>query len=69
MPELVEQIEQIVEEKVASKKDVLSTKEDLLNARNELTEKIHKSKVETIMWIVGVGVLQFILTILSKKFL
>jgi BioD-like phosphotransacetylase family protein len=73
---VVEQIEQIVEAKVEAKKDVLTTKEDLnnvrlelLNVRNELTEKIHKSKIETIVWIVGVGILQFILTILSKKLL
>jgi hypothetical protein len=62
---VIEQIEQIAE----TKKDVLAAKVDLLNIRNELTEKIHKSKTETIVWIVGVGVLQLILTILSKKFL
>ena len=73
---VVEQIEQIVEEKVEAKKDILATKtdlgllkEDLLNTRNELIEKMHRDKVETIIWIVGVGVLQFILSILSKKFL
>jgi hypothetical protein len=80
---VVEQIEQIVEAKVEAKKDVLATKGDLnivkddinnvrldlLNVRNELTEKIHKSKIETIVWIVGIGVLQFIPTILEKKYL
>jgi hypothetical protein len=35
----------------------------------ELIDRINKSKTETIRWIVGVGVLQFILSILSKKFL
>jgi len=35
----------------------------------ELIDRINKSKTETIRWIVGVGILQFILSILSKKFL
>jgi hypothetical protein len=35
----------------------------------ELIDRINKSKNETIIWIVGIGVLQFILSILSKKFL
>jgi hypothetical protein len=35
----------------------------------ELIDRINKSKTETIMWIVGVGILQFILSILAKKFL
>lgn len=35
----------------------------------ELIDRINKSKTETIRWIVGAGVLQFILSILSKKFL
>lgn len=61
---VVEQIEQIVEEKVEGKKDILLTKEDKI----DLIERMHKHKMETIIWIVGVGLLQFILTILSKKF-
>jgi hypothetical protein len=35
----------------------------------ELIDRINKSKTETIRWIVGVGILQVILSILSKKFL
>jgi hypothetical protein len=35
----------------------------------ELIDRINKTKTETIRWIVGVGVLQFILSIFSKKFL
>jgi hypothetical protein len=35
----------------------------------ELIDRINKSKTETIKWIVGVGILQFILSILSKKYL
>jgi hypothetical protein len=61
----VEERRTIVEAKVEAKKDVLLTKEDKI----DLIEKIHKSKIETIIWIVGVGVIQFILTILSKKIL
>ena len=62
---VVEQIEQIVEAKVEAKKDVLLTKEDKI----DLIEKMHRHKIETIIWIVGVGILQFILSILSKKYL
>jgi len=39
---VVEQIEEIVENKVEAKKDILSTKEDILNIRNELNEKYTK---------------------------
>jgi hypothetical protein len=35
----------------------------------DLIDRINKAKTETIIWIVGIGVLQFILTILSKKIL
>ena len=43
--------------------------EKINEVRTELLEKIYKSKMETITWIVAVGIVQFILTILSKKFL
>jgi hypothetical protein len=39
------------------------------DTKGELIDRINKSKNETIIWIVGIGVLQFILSILSKKFL
>ncbi len=35
----------------------------------DLIDRIHKSKTETIIWIVGVGILQFVLSIISKKIL
>ena len=41
------------------------TKEDKI----DLIDRINKSKTETIIWIVGIGLLQFILTMLSKKML
>lgn len=37
--------------------------------KTDLIDRINKSKTETIIWIVGIGILQFILTILSKKML
>ena len=43
--------------------------ERLNGTRTELIDRINKVKTETITWIVGVGVLQFVLSILSKKFL
>lgn len=39
------------------------------NNKVELIDRIHKAKTETIIWIVGIGVLQFILGILAKNFL
>jgi hypothetical protein len=51
------------------KGDIHNLREEFLNVRAELIEKIYKSKTETIIWIVAVGIIQFILTILSKKFL
>ena len=51
------------------KGDIHNLRQELLNVRAELIEKIYKSKMETITWIVAVGIIQFILTILSKKFL
>ncbi len=35
----------------------------------ELIDCIDKAKTETITWIVGIGVLQFLLSILTDKFL
>jgi len=35
----------------------------------DIIDRINKSKTETILWIVGTGVLQFLLFIFSKKFL
>ena len=66
---IVQEIEDIVEKKIEAKKDTLSTKEDLLNSKMDLIDRIHKAKIETIIWIVGVGILQFILTLISKKFM
>jgi len=73
---VVQEIEEIVEKKVEAKKDILATKEDvhvvkqdLLNVKTDLIDRIHRAKVETIIWIVGVGVMQFVLSILAKKFL
>jgi hypothetical protein len=60
---VIEQIEEIVEKKVDSKKDILLTKEDKI----DLIDRINKSKLETIIWIVGIGVLQFVLSYLVKK--
>ena len=66
---VVQEIEQIVEQKIESKKDTLSTKEDLLVTKQDLIDRIHRSKIETIIWIVSVGVLQFIGSLLARKFM
>jgi len=60
---VVREIEEIVEEKINTKKDILLTKDDKV----DLIDRIYKAKVETIIWIVGVGVIQFILGLLMKK--
>ena len=60
---LVHQIEEIVEAKIEAKKDILLTKEDKI----DLIDRINKAKLETIIWIVGIGVLQFVLSFMMKK--
>jgi diacylglycerol kinase family enzyme len=62
---VVTQIEQVVEDKLESKKGIFLTKDDKI----DLIDRINKSKVETIIWIVGTGIVQVILSILAKKFL
>jgi len=64
---IVQEIEQIVENKLESKKDVLSTKEDLLITKQDLIDSINSAKMQTVIWIVGVGVLQFIAFLLTRK--
>jgi len=52
-----------VEAKINYKKDILLSKDDKV----DLIDRINNAKLETIIWIVGVGVLQFILSYLLKK--
>ncbi len=63
--ELMEYIKSEIKSEFDAKAGILMTKDDKI----ELIDRINKSKTETITWIVGVGILQFILSILSKKFL
>ena len=63
--DLVEFIKSEVKTELSSKTDTLLVKEDKI----DLIDRIHKAKTETIIWIVGIGVLQFILGILAKKFM
>ena len=63
--ELLEFIKSEVKTELESKTEILLTKEDKI----DLNDLIHKAKTETIVWIVGIGVLQFILSILTKKFI
>ena len=62
---LVEFIKTEVKDEVDAKSNILLSKDDKI----DLVDRINKSKVETIVWIVGVGVIQFILFILTKKFM
>ncbi len=63
--QLVEFIKAEVKNEVDNKTNILLTKDDKI----DIVDRINKSKLETIVWIVGTGVLQFILSILAKKFL
>ena len=63
--ELVEFVKSEVKSELDAKTGVFLTKEDKV----DLIDRMNKAKTETIVWIVAVGILQFILTILSKKFL
>lgn len=62
--ELVEFVTSEVKSELERKTNVFLTKEDKI----DLIDRINKAKTETIVWIVGVGVLQFILTVLFKAF-
>lgn len=61
---VVQEIEQIVEDRIAAKKDILLTKDDKI----DLIDRMHKAKIETIIWIVGIGVLQVVAAFLLRKF-
>ena len=65
LSDLLQEIDDRQEMKFKENKDYFFNKNDKV----DLIDRINKSKTETIMWIVGIGVLQFILTILSKNFL
>lgn len=60
---VVQEIEQIVEEKISAKKDILLTKDDKI----DMIDRMHRAKIETIIWIVGVGILQFVGFYLLRK--
>jgi diacylglycerol kinase family enzyme len=60
---LVEFIKADVKDEVETKTSILLTKDDKI----DLVDRINKSKLETIIWIVGTGVLQFLLSIIAKK--
>jgi excinuclease UvrABC helicase subunit UvrB len=62
---VIQYFESKAEEKTQQKKDLFLTKDDKV----DLIDRINKSKVETIVWIVGTGVVQFMLTILAKRVL
>jgi hypothetical protein len=62
---VIQYFEEKAEEKIQQKKDLFLIKDDKV----DLIDRINKSKVETIIWIVGTGIVQFLLSILAKKFL
>ena len=65
---VAQEIEQIVENKFQEKKETLAAKSDIMELKVDMVDRIHKAKIETIIWIVGVGVLQVIAGLLLKKF-
>jgi hypothetical protein len=62
---VIQYFEQKSEQKIQEKKDLFLIKDDKV----DLIDRINKAKVETIIWIVAVGIVQFLLSILAKKFL
>lgn len=65
---VVQEIEKVVDEKFQQKQEILATKSDLSETRIDLIDRIHKTKIETIIWIVGIGVLQVVASFLLRKF-
>jgi hypothetical protein len=62
---VIQYFEEKSEEKIQQKKDLFLIKDDKV----DLIDRINKAKVETIIWIVGTGIVQLLLSILAKKFL
>jgi hypothetical protein len=62
---VIQYFEQKSEEKIQEKKDLFLIKDDKV----DMIDRINKAKIETIIWIVGTGIVQFLLSILAKKFL
>ncbi|QEC52128.1 hypothetical protein EDD80_11721 [Anseongella ginsenosidimutans] len=69
----VEAVEAVSERKIKNMKPHLLTKEDKVHLvremksdKEELMDRIHKAKIETIVWVVGVGVIQIALIFFSK---
>lgn len=55
--------------KILAKKEIFPSKEDLLITKQDLIDTIDRAKNETILWIVLMGVLQFIGCVLTRKFM
>ncbi|MFT4155614.1 hypothetical protein [Parafilimonas sp.] len=64
----IELIEKMNNDKIELLAKLNNLHEKIGNDKVELIDRINKSKTETIIWIVGIGVLQFILTLLTKLF-
>jgi hypothetical protein len=62
---VIQYFEEKSEEKIQQKKDLFLIKDDKI----DLIDRINKAKIETIIWIVGTGIVQFLLSILAKRFL
>jgi len=58
----VQQVEEVVKNKISDKKDIFLTKDDKI----DLVDRINRAELETILWIVGVGIIQFLLGFLAK---
>ena len=62
--ELVEFIHAEVKAELETKTNIFLTKEDKV----DLLDRINKVKTELIVWVVSVGILQYLLLMLTKKF-
>jgi hypothetical protein len=56
-----EQIEQIVDDKLESKKEAFLTKDD----KADIIASMHRTKMELIKWFAAAAVIEFIFTLLS----
>ena len=65
---VVTEIEQIIESKIADKKDVLSTKEDLAKVEAKLGIQIAEVKADLIKWMFIFGIGQLATMIAIAKF-
>ena len=54
--------------RLGTKNDISEVRVEMAQMKVDLIDRINKSKLETIIWIVGIGVLQFVMSVIAKNY-